>query len=255
MLLAIDIGNSNIALGLNDAGIWVHHWRLYTEAKRTADEYVSQLHSLMLQSDIPLQQIDSVIIGSVVPELVATFNEVVDKLIDVQPLIVMNSIMTGLKEGTVPEELGADLLANAVAAHAKFPNKDCMVIDFGTALTCTTVSSEGEIAGVAIAPGVGSAVDALATKTAQLPHVEIIVPESVLGLNTVHAIQAGVIFGYTGLVTSLIEQTESEIGRPLTVIATGGFSKMIAPKIPRIDSIEPWHTLDGLKLLFEMNHA
>lgn len=128
-----------------------------------------------------------------------------------------------------------------------------MVIDFGTALTFTTVSAQGRILGVAIAPGVGSAVEALSTKTAQLPHIDIQMPRSVLGLTTVSAIQAGVVFGYTGLISSLIEQTEIETGLRLTVIATGGFSQVIAPNMPRIDHLKPWHTLDGLKLLYEMN--
>ncbi len=253
MLLAIDIGNSNIAIGLNDHEVWIKHWRMHTEIKRTADEYASQLYTLFSQYQVSTSSIDAVVLSSVVPELLSTFIQVIDSFCRVEPLIVSNMIHTGLKEGMVPKELGSDLLANAAAAHALFPEKNCMVIDFGTALTFTTVSDEGVILGVAIAPGVGSAVDALATKTAQLPHVDIKIPRSVLGHNTVEAIQAGVIYGYTGLVASLIDQTEEEIGSDLTVIATGGFSKIIAPKIPRIDLLKPWHTLDGLKLFHELN--
>lgn len=255
MLLAIDIGNSNIAIGLNDGSGWVKHWRMLTEAKRTADEYSSLLYTLFQQSQVSLELVDSAVLSSVVPELLSPFKVMIESLFSTEPVIVNSRASHGLNRESVPAEIGSDLLANAAAAHLLYPEECCMIIDFGTALTFTTVSEDGIILGVAIAPGVGSAVDALATKAAQLPHVDIKVPESVLGLDTVGAIQAGVIFGYTGLVSALIEQTEKEIGRTLKVIATGGFSKVIAPNIERIDLLKPWHTLDGLKYIYELTTA
>ncbi len=253
MLLAIDIGNSHIAVGLNDGESWVHHWRIHTEANRTSDEYASVIYALVHQQHIRLDEVQQAVLSSVVPELVSTLKRAVQSLFGISAFLIDSTIITGLAEGTMPPEIGSDLLANAAAAHAQFPQQDCMVIDFGTALTFTTVSAQGRILGVAIAPGVGSAVEALSTKTAQLPHIDIQMPRSVLGLTTVSAIQAGVVFGYTGLISSLIEQTEIETGLRLTVIATGGFSQVIAPNMPRIDHLKPWHTLDGLKLLYEMN--
>jgi type III pantothenate kinase len=252
MLLAIDIGNSNIALGVYDTK-WVEHWRIYTEAKRTADEYGILLQNLFVKAGIDASRIKEVVISSVVPELAPVFEAAAGDLCGAKPFLVRPGIQTNLIADSIPGEMGSDLIANAAAAHDKFPTTACMIIDFGTALTFTTVSAAGKVLGVAIAPGVGSALGALSSNTAQLPHVDIKIPESVLGRNTIHAIQAGVVFGYTGLVKSLIDETEQEIGERLQVIATGGFSHVIAPKMPRIDSFEPWHTLDGLRLLFSIN--
>jgi type III pantothenate kinase len=252
MLLAIDIGNSNIAVGIFENS-WIEHWRIYTEAKRTADEYGILLQNLFLKADIDTTSIREIVISSVVPELAPVFETAVRDLCDVEPFLVRPGIQTNLNPDSIPGEMGADLIANAAAAHDKFPSSPCMIIDFGTALTFTTVSAAGDVLGVAIAPGVGSALGALSSNTAQLPHVDIKIPESVLGRNTIHSIQAGVVFGYTGLVKSLIDETEKEIGESLQVIATGGFSHVIAPKMPRIDAFEPWHTLDGLRLLYHIN--
>ena len=253
MLLAIDIGNSHIAIGLNTEELWVEHWRISTDPRRTADEYTSQLYSMMVQKHIDPQRIDGVVISSVVPELITIFKQVSESLCDLKPFLIHRDIESGLIKESIPAELGADLLSNAAAAHELYPDKTCMVIDFGTALTFTTVDAKGSLLGVAIAPGIGSAVGALSNKTAQLPHVEISIPKSVLGLNTVEAIQSGVMFGYIGLITEMIARTEKELDRSIHIIATGGFSKVLSPSIDTIDEIRPWHTLDGLNLLYQMN--
>lgn len=251
MLLAIDIGNSQIALGLYERESWVTGLRLSTEVRKTSDEYSAQIHGLLLQHEIDRQSIRGVAISSVVPELTTPFCTLSRQLFSVEPFVISKQSDTGLDQSSIPREIGSDLLCNAAEAHRLYPGKDCMVIDFGTALTFTTVSGAGEILGVAIAPGAGSAAAALSSGTAQLPHVEIAVPESVLGLDTVSSIQAGIVYGYIGLVGSVIERTEQEVGRPLTVIATGGFSRVIAPHVRRIDTINPNHTLEGLINLYE----
>ncbi|MGM0431797.1 MAG: type III pantothenate kinase [Spirochaetota bacterium] len=254
MLLAIDIGNSNIAIGVYERQ-WIEHWRICTEAKRTADEYRIQFHNLLDQSTVTSEQIDSIVISSVVPELASVIGSAAARLCAVEPYMVGAGSETGLDKESIPGEIGCDLLANAASAHEKYPDRPCMVIDFGTALTFTTVSSIGAILGVAIAPGVGSAVGALSSNTAQLPHVDLRFPSSVLGRDTIHSIQAGVLFGYKGLVSQVIEQTERELQMQLTVIATGGFSHVLAPELPRIDLLDPWHTLDGLKHIYDLNNA
>ncbi len=254
MLLALDIGNSQIAIGLHAGDAWGEHWRISTDTESTADEYRSRLFNLMNQSGITAGSIGGIIISSVVPELTTVIKETILRLFNREPIIVRKDLENGLDQGSIPVEIGSDLLSNAAQAHHLYPKVNCMVIDFGTALTFTTVSSDGRILGVAIAPGVGTAVEALSSHTAQLPHVSMEMPDHVLGLNTVEAIQAGILYGYTGLVEKLIERTETEVGGDLHVIATGGFSSIIAPHIKHIDEINSWHTLDGLRLIYILNY-
>lgn len=169
------------------------------------------------------------------------------------PLVVSTSLHTGLTISTdTPQELGTDLLANAVAGYHLF-HKNCIVVDFGTALSMITVTGKGEIKGVSIAPGLESALKALSLNTAQLPFVPLVAPPSVLGRNTTHAIQSGVVLGYVGLVEYLTDRIKKELDGPTEVIATGGLSEVIAPLTDRFTTIKPWLTLDGLRLLAEQN--
>ncbi|MDX8338059.1 type III pantothenate kinase [Draconibacterium sp. IB214405] len=247
MLLAIDIGNTNIVFGINRNNEWINDWRIQTDQLKTADEYEVIFRSLLTAGKICRTDISGIIFSSVVPSLVHPFREMLSGLFENATINLVNpDIYKHLPIKVLnPYQIGTDLVANAVAAYQKF-NSNTMVIDFGTALTFTTIGSNSEILGVAIAPGLRTAVGALAGKTAQLPQIHIAAPPSVLGENTTHAIQSGIIFGYTGLVESIIERTETEIGQTLTVVATGGLGSVIAPLTKKITTFEPMLTLDGL---------
>lgn len=247
MLLAIDIGNTNIVFGVNENGDWKNHWRIQTDHLKTADEYEVIFRSLLNGGKIYNKNIQQIILSSVVPTLVHPFCDMLKGLFpEAKQTIVNPEIYNKLPVKVLnPYEIGADLVANSVAAFQKY-GKLTTIIDFGTALTFTTIGKDSEIRGVAIAPGLHTAVSALAGKTAQLPQIHLTPPPSVLGENTIHAIQSGIVFGFTGLVDSIIERTENELGEKLTVVATGGLSAIIAPLTKNIKTIEPLLTLDGL---------
>lgn len=247
MLLAIDIGNTNIVFGVNEERKWKNHWRIQTDHLKTADEYEVIFRSLLNAGKICNTNINQIIISSVVPSLVHPFCEMLSGLFpEVKQTVVSPEIYSNLPVKVLnPYQIGADLVANAVAAFQKYGNLTT-VIDFGTALTFTTIGKHAEILGVAIAPGLNTAVSALAGKTAQLPEIHLTPPPSVLGQNTVHAIQSGVVLGFTGLVDSIIERTQEELNETLNVVATGGLSSVIVPLTKHINTIEPLLTLDGL---------
>lgn len=253
MLLTIDIGNTNIVFGVSQNQKWINHWRIQTDPQKTADEY-EVIFRTLIDSGVPDRNaIRKIVLSSVVPSLVHPFNEMFPNLFNkaavhnVSPEIYPQLPIKILN----PYEIGADLVANAVAAFHKY-GKLTMVIDFGTALTFTTIGANSEIRGVAIAPGLRTAVDALSGNTAQLPQIHLVPPPSVLGENTVHAIQAGIVFGYTGLVESIIRRTEAEMNAELTVVATGGLSSVVAPLTKLINKTEPMLTLEGLALIAEL---
>jgi type III pantothenate kinase len=246
MFLAIDIGNTNIVFGVHNYKNWVKDWRIQTDPLKTADEYEVIFRALFTSGKVAPEEIKSIVMSCVVPSLLQPFEEMIEELFGVEPTIVGPEIYPKLPLKILnPYQIGADLVANAIAAFMKFGGY-ITVIDFGTALTFTTIGKNGEILGVAIAPGLRTAVTALAGKTAQLPHVHLAPPPSVLGENTIHAIQAGIVLGYTGLVDSIITRTEKELNQHLKIVATGGLSPVISRVLNRIDAIEPMLTLDGL---------
>jgi type III pantothenate kinase len=247
MLLAIDIGNTNIVFGVNESGEWLNHWRIQTDQLKTADEYEVIFRSLLTAPKNGNPVIDEIILSSVVPSLVYPFQEMLAGLFpEARQTTVNPEIYHCLPVKVLnPYQIGSDLVANAVAAFQKYGTLS-MIVDFGTALTFTTIGKDAEIRGVAIAPGLQTAVSALAGKTAQLPQIHLTPPPSVLGENTVHAIQSGIVFGFTGLVDSMIERTQDELGEKLTVLATGGLSSVIAPLTKNIKTIELLLTLNGL---------
>lgn len=247
LLLAIDIGNSNIVFGANEYGDWKNHWRIQTDHLKTADEYEVIFRSLLDGGKISNSDITQIVLSSVVPSLVRPFSEMLTSLFPKAGQIIVNPDIYNYLPVKVmnPYEIGADLVANAVAAFQKY-GELTTVVDFGTALTFTTIGRNAEIKGVAIAPGLKTAVSALAGKTAQLPEIHLTPPPSVLGENTIHAIQSGIVFGFTGLIDSIIERTQEELHEKLTVVATGGLSSVIAPLTKNIKIIEPLLTLDGL---------
>jgi type III pantothenate kinase len=263
MLLAIDVGNTNIAFGIYDPSLpapsgaadnhWAHHWRIRTVPDKMPDEYAVLFRSLLRDSGLQLEDIQRVVLSSVVPALTSTLSEMFERETESTLLAVGPGVRTGLRIRTDnPSEVGADLVANAVAAHARFQS-NCIVVDFGTALTFTAVAENGDLMGVAIAPGLRAAASALASNTAQLPRVRLVPPPAAIGRNTVHSIQSGVVFGYIGLVEALIRRMRAELGGAALAIATGGLASVIAPLSTEFASIEPWLTLDGLRLISERN--
>ncbi len=252
MLLVIDIGNTNIVFGIHSGDEWVSSWRIQTDDKKTADEYEVIFHTLISNGQVSPERITSVVLSSVVPTLVQPFIDMLTSFISLKPVILGPEIYDRLPLGILnPYQIGSDLVANSLAAYQKF-GEYTMVIDFGTALTFTTVGEKGKILGVAIAPGMNTVVDALAGKTAQLPRVHLVPPPSVLGQNTMHAIQSGIVLGYAGLVESIIRRTEGELHRKLSVVATGGLSTVMASLIPAIQYLEPMLTLHGLKRVHDI---
>jgi type III pantothenate kinase len=263
MLLAIDVGNTNIAFGIYDpravqpredrGNHWAHHWRIQTAPDKMPDEYAVLFRSLLREADLCLEDIQRVVLSSVVPALTTTLSEMFESQTEANLLIVGPGVRTGLRIRTDnPTEVGGDLVANAVAAHARF-QCNCIVVDFGTALTFTAVAANGDLLGVAIAPGLRAAASALASNTAQLPRVRLVPPPTAIGRNTVHSIQSGVVFGYIGLVEALIRRMRAELGGEALAIATGGLARVIAPLSDQFASIEPWLTLDGLRLIADRN--
>jgi type III pantothenate kinase len=247
MLLAIDIGNTNIVFGVNEANKWKNHWRIQTDQLKTADEYEVIFRSLLNAGKVCKTEVKDIIVSSVVPSLVHPFSEMLSELFPEAKRNIINPDFYSKLPVKVlnPYQIGADLVANSVAAFQKYGILS-MVVDFGTALTFTTIGKNAEIKGVAIAPGLQTAVESLAGKTAQLPQIHLSPPPSVLGENTVHAIQSGVVFGFAGLVDSIIERTQQEMNEQLKVVATGGLSSVLAPLTKNVKTIEPMLTLDGL---------
>ncbi len=255
MLLAVDIGNTNVVMAIhNGEGTetgWVSNWRIHTDEKKTSDEYYVIVESMLKQNGMVPSDIDCSIICSVVPNLTRTFEKVVASVTDTTPVMVSHETGVGLKRESIPPEMGYDLVSNMVAAHRRYPDDTVMVIDFGTALTFTTVDSEGRVLGAAIAPGLITAVNSLFNNTAQIPQVQLKLPSSVIGTDSDTAIRSGIMIGFSGLVDAIVRRTEEELGCKLKIIITGGLSQTIAPLLTRVDLIEPTHTLNGLLIIHE----
>ncbi len=250
MLLAIDIGNTNVVGGVFEGSTLLTHWRLATNPKTTADEYGVLCLSIMGRSGRAPEQITGAIISSVVPALTETFESMVESSFGCSPITVSSDMDTGLTlKYSNPKEIGSDRIVNAAAAHEKF-RRDLIIVDFGTATTFCAVSRAGEYLGGVIAPGLGISAEALFTRAAKLSKVELARPKTVIGTDTAGSIQSGLIFGYAGLVDTLVQRMEREMGRPSLVIATGGLAPVIAPETQSIQHIEPFLTLTGLELLY-----
>jgi type III pantothenate kinase len=255
MLLCIDIGNTNIVLGLWNDNKWAAHWRIRTAREQMPDEYFVLLQALLRETGHTMANINRAAIGSVVPPLTTVFADLFQRYASVEPLVVGPGVRTGLRiRIDNPVELGADLVANAVAAFDRF-HSACIVVDFGTATTFSAVSDNGDFLGVSIALGLGVAAEALATRTAQLPRVSLAPPPAAIGKNTIHSMQSGLILGYVGLVEGLIRRIRSELGGQAQVIATGGLSETLAPLTDEIALVDPWLTLEGLRIISQRNPA
>ncbi|MGF1534139.1 MAG: type III pantothenate kinase [Bernardetiaceae bacterium] len=253
MLLAVDIGNSNIVYGVFDGQKWSHQWREETSIQRSLPEEESVLRSSFLECRLGIDQIGFVVLSSVVPERSPAIEQVLRRLFGERVLVINERVYPHLPlQIRNPHEIGTDLVANAVAGYARFSGALCTIVDFGTALTFTTISPRGKILGVSIAPGLKTAIRALSMNTAKLPEVPLAYPESAMGQNTVHAIQSGILVGYTGLVKYTLQRIKLEVAQPgIThhVLATGGLSSILTPLREEFDAIDALLTLDGLRLI------
>lgn len=255
MLLCVNVGNSNIVVGLWDGEGWCAHWRVRTIRNQMPDEYAVLLKALLRDNGYDIKAITRVVLASVVPPLTTVFCQLLRQYMDAEPLMVSPDVNTGLRICIDnPYELGADLLADAVAAYHRF-HSACIVVDFGTATTFSAVSEEGDFEGVSIAIGLGVAAEALAGATAQLPRVSLVPSLRAIGKNTIHSMQSGLVLGHVGLVEGLIRRMRAELGGKAQVIATGGLSSIVAPLTKEIDALDPWLTLDGLRIVSELNPA
>ncbi|MCU0390201.1 MAG: type III pantothenate kinase [Thermoflexibacter sp.] len=252
MLLAIDIGNSNIVFGIYKESNWVYVWRAVTSVQKNAIDYEVVLRNYFLESDLKISEIHKVVLSSVVPPLTEVLRQTVVRFCDKEPILVNADTYPQLKIAiNNPHEIGSDLVCNAIAASHRFPDSHCIIVDFGTALTFTTVSKHREILGVAITLGLQTAIRALAQHTAKLPEVPLELPQSAIGKNTTHAIQAGVLFGYVGLVPFMLQQIENELGEKCKIVATGGLSSILTSLQSYFDQTDMLLTLDGLRLIGE----
>lgn len=252
MLLAVDIGNTNIVLGVHDGRVWIRSWRIATDAARMPDEYAALLDNLLKYAATSLNNVTGVALSSVVPALTSTFAEVSQVYCDQEPIIVGPTVRTGIKNlYDNPREVGADRIANAVATFHLYGGP-AIVIDFGTATTFDALSGEGEYLGGAIAPGLIVAADALFSRAARLFRVELKRPKVAIGRDTGSSVQSGLVFGYIGLIEGLINRFHAEMG-PARVIATGGLAQVIAGETKLVEIIDPMLTLEGLRLIYDLN--
>lgn len=253
MLLCIDIGNTNIVLGLYRGEELVAHWRIATDHQRLADEYAVLLMELFGHRGYGVGDIDGVAIASVVPPLTGTFVSLSKDYFGCNPLVLDAGVRTGVRiHYDNPRDVGTDRVANAVAAHRMYGGPAC-VVDFGTATIFDAVSAEGDYLGGAIAPGIIIAMEALFARTARLPRIDLTRPPKAIGFNNVQAIQSGILFGYVGLVEGMVARFRQELGPEMKVIATGGLAEVMAQETDAIQFVDPWITLRGLRLIYEMN--
>ncbi len=254
MLLTVDIGNTNISLGVYLKGKLGSRWRVSTDHHRMPDEYGLQIEGLLKHAGISPKEISGVCMASVVPPLTGVLVEACQEYLCQEPLLVDAGVKTGVRilyEN--PRSVGADRIVDAAAVQKLYGGPAC-VVDFGTGTTFDAISSEGDYLGGAIAPGIGIAAAALFDRAAKLPRVELRRPPSVIGKNTPHAMQSGLIFGYVGLVEGMVERFRIELGSEMKVIATGGLAGVIARETDSLEILAPWLTLDGLRIIWDLNH-
>jgi type III pantothenate kinase len=254
MLLTIDIGNTNIKMGLYQDEQLVTNWRMQTQRFRLTDEYAVTINSLLSMSGLDMTQISGCAISCVVPPLTEQFADLATRYLRVEPVMVCPETHTGLRFDveTPPHEMGSDRIANSLAAHHRYPGP-VIAIAFGTATAFDVITSDGVYIGGAIAPGIGISAEALFRTAARLYQVELKRPPRTIAKNTINFMQSGLIIGYAGLVEGLVERMQKELGESCTVVATGGLAEVIAGETQAITVVEPYLTLEGLRLIYNMN--
>ena len=254
-LFCVDIGNTNIVMGLYEAETLTAHWRIATTHRRMADEYAMLILDLFERAAQQPAEVAGVAIASVVPPLTGIFEEIANRYFGQTPMVVGPRVRTGVQiRYDNPQEVGADRIVNAVATYRRYGGPAC-IVDFGTATTFDAISTEGDYLGGAIAPGIGIAAEALFQRTAKLPRIDLARPPTVIGKNTIHSMQSGMLFGYVGLVEGLVARFRSELGPHTKVIATGGLASLIAAETDVVHTVDPWLTLEGLRLIWHMEQG
>ncbi len=253
MLLCIDLGNTNITLGLYDGNDLHSHWRIKTDHYKMPDEYGMLFFNLFAHAGRQPQNVTGICMCSVVPPLTGALEQMCTLYFGQEPLIVDVGVKTGVRiRYDNPYEVGADRVVDAAAVYQLYGGPAC-VVDFGTATTFDAISREGDYLGGAIAPGIGIASEALFSKAAKLTRVDLVRPPRPIGTNTVHAMQSGLIFGYVGLVEGMVARFRAELGDDMRVIGTGGLAEIIARETNVIQAVDPWLTLKGLRIVWELN--
>ena len=254
MILVCDVGNTNIVLGVYEGEEMLNAWRISTDRNKTSDEYGIAIKQLFEYEQLDIEKVEDVIISSVVPTIMHALENMSKRYFKKEALIIGPGIKTGINiKYDNPKEVGSDRIVNAVAAYEKFGGS-IIIVDFGTATTFCAISEKGDYLGGVISPGIIISSEALFEKSSKLPRVELIKPERVLNKNTVNSMQAGILYGYVGMVDFLVEKIEQELGVvSREVIATGGLSTVIASESKKITKVEKMLTLDGLRLIYEKN--
>jgi type III pantothenate kinase len=253
MLLAVDIGNTNVTLGVFDGETLLTTWRMATEIRRMPDEYAGTMLTLMQLQGIKPADISAISMCTTVPPLLGALQELFQRYFQVSPFVVTAGVKTGVRiRIDNPREAGPDRIVNSAAAHHLYRGP-VIVTDIGTATTFDVVSKEGEYVGGVIAPGIQNAAEALFTRAAALPRVEIAAPKNAIGSNTLAAMQSGIVFGYIGLIEGIVERIRRQLGERAMVVATGGHARLVAGETSIIDEVNPEITLIGLRLIYLMN--
>lgn len=255
MLLALDLGNSNLVIGVYDGPQLIHSWRLETVHTRTEDEYGLMIRQLFAFTNLKPEKVESIVLASVVPILTHTFVKLCHKVFNITPLVVGPGTKTGMPiRYDPPKDVGADRIVNAIAAYTRFACA-CIIVDFGTATTIDTVLEDGTYAGGAIVPGIHVSMNALLSRAAKLPKVDFGRPERATGRNTMESIQSGTYFGHAAMVDGLVTRIRSELeASTVRVIATGGLAQAIAQDAHTIEVVDEYLTLEGLRLIYHRSH-